>query len=72
MVAIVSTCPWTKCPPIRVEAETARSRFRGLEVVREPRLVRRRVSGETPTLKCVGVKWVIVRQVPNRVSRGYY
>ena len=32
--------------------------------MREPRFVRRRVSGETPTVKCVGVKVVIVKHVP--------
>ena len=42
----------------------ARSRFRGEERVREPRFVRRRVSGETPTVKWVGVKVVMVRHVP--------
>lgn len=32
--------------------------------MREPRLVRRRVSGETPTVNWVGVKEVMVRHVP--------
>ena len=49
---------------MRVEAETARSRFTGEEGERAPRFVRRRVSGDTPTLKEVGVKEVRVRQVP--------
>lgn len=33
-------------------------------MVRADKLVRRSVSGEMPTLKVVGVKWVIVRHVP--------
>lgn len=49
-------------------AASARSRFtREEEGVREPRFVRRRVSGETPTVKVgvgVGEKEVRVRQVP--------
>ena len=45
-------------------ALTARSRFTLEDVVREPRFVRRRVSGEMPTTKEVGVKEVTVRQVP--------
>lgn len=45
-------------------ALTARSRFTGEDWEREPRLVRRRVSGDTPTMKWVGVKEVMVRQVP--------
>ena len=57
---------------MRVEAETARSRFTEEEAEREPRFVRRRVSGETPTVKWVGVvvevssavSEVMVRQVP--------
>ena len=32
--------------------------------MREPRFVRRRVSGETPTVNCDGVKEVMVRHVP--------
>lgn len=32
--------------------------------MREPRFVRRRVSGETPTVNWVGVKEVMVRHVP--------
>ena len=60
-----------------MEAETARSRFRLEEGVREERFVRRRVSGERPTLKDVGGlggwfseeegegrRAVMVRQVP--------
>ena len=41
--------------------------------MREPRLVRRRVSGETPTVKWVGVKAVMVRHVPGRcgISVGW-
>ena len=60
IVAMVSTWPWTKCPPMRVEGWTLRSRFtreEGVEeeeVRREEREVRRRVSGERPTLKDVG------------------
>lgn len=68
IVATVSTWPWTKWPPIRVVAETARSRFTLEFSFRLPRFVRRRVSGETPTLKVVGVKEVIVRHVPGRES----
>lgn len=49
---------------MRVVALTARSRFTGEEGAREPRLVRRRVSGDTPTVKWVGVKAVMVRHVP--------
>lgn len=45
-------------------ALTARSRFTREEVDRLPRFVRRRVSGEMPTVKEVGVKEVMVRQVP--------
>ncbi len=64
-----------------MEADTARSRFTREEVVgadgdevdgsgcREPRLVRRRVSGDTPTLNVEGVKEVIVRHVPVRYQR---
>ena len=65
---MVSTWPCTKCPPIRVEADTARSRFTGEEVVRVDREVRRRVSGDRPTLKDMGdeggFRAVMVRQVP--------
>ena len=32
--------------------------------MREPRFVRRRVSGETPTVNWEGVKVVMVRHVP--------
>ena len=32
--------------------------------MREPRFVRRRVSGDTPTVNWVGVKEVMVRHVP--------
>lgn len=51
---------------MRVDAKTARSRFTGEEAVKEPRFVRRRVSGATPTVKepVLGVKLVTVRQVP--------
>ena len=49
-------------------AATARSRFTLEASFRLPRFVRRRVSGETPTLKVVGVKEVIVRHVPGRGS----
>ena len=51
-----------------MEAETARSRFRGEDVVRVERDVRRSVSGERPTLNDVGEEGgsraVMVRQVP--------
>lgn len=49
---------------MRVVALTARSRFTAEEAEREPRLVRRRVSGDTPTVKWVRVKVVMVRHVP--------
>ena len=49
---------------MRVVALTARSRFTGEDWLREPRFVRRRVSGETPTVNCDGVKEVMVRHVP--------
>jgi len=49
---------------MRVFAETARSRFSGEEAVSDTRFVRRRVSGAMVTLKVVGVKAVMVRQVP--------
>jgi hypothetical protein len=51
---------------MRVLAETARSRLTGEFLVKEPRLVRRSVSGETPTVKVPedGEKEVMVRQVP--------
>ena len=39
---------------MRDEAATARSRLTCEETVREPRFVRRRVSGERPTLKVSG------------------
>lgn len=45
-------------------ADTARSRLTLLCCFREPRFVRRRVSGETPTTKESSVKDVTVRQVP--------
>lgn len=45
-------------------AETARSRFTFELCAKLPKLVRRRVSGETPTLNSVDVKDVIVRHVP--------
>ena len=45
-------------------AETARSRFTFEPVVKEPKFVRRRVSGATPTVKEEVVKVVTVRQVP--------
>lgn len=49
---------------MRVLAETARSRFTFDPVVSEPRFVRRRVSGATPTVKEDVVKEVTVKQVP--------
>ena len=49
---------------MRVVALTARSRFMGEDCVREPRFVRRRVSGDTPTVNWEGVKEVMVRHVP--------
>jgi len=49
---------------MRVLAETARSRFTRLSFVRDPRFVRRRVSGATPTTKDSDVKEVTVKQVP--------
>lgn len=49
---------------MRVVALTARSRFTGEDWKREPRFVRRRVSGETPTVNWEGVKEVTVKQVP--------
>lgn len=51
---------------MRVSARTARSRLTRDEVVSEPRLVRRRVSGAMPTVKVggAGVKEVTVRQTP--------
>src|ERR1700709_106357 len=64
IVATVSTCPCTKCPPIRVVAETARSRLTLLFCLRDPRFVRRSVSGATPTLKEDFSKEMTVRQVP--------
>lgn len=67
MVATVSTWPCRKWPPKRVSARRARSRLRWEDLVRLPRLVRRRVSGAMPTLKVVGEgRAVIVRQVPWR------
>jgi len=51
-------------PPMRVLALTARSRFTSEAWPREPRFVRRSVSGEMPTTKEVVVKEVMVRQVP--------
>lgn len=45
-------------------AETARSRFTFDAVRRDPRFVRRRVSGATPTTNVSFVKDVTVRQVP--------
>lgn len=45
-------------------AETARSRFTLLSFFREPRFVRRRVSGATPTLNEDLSNQVTVRQVP--------
>ncbi|KAL8933709.1 MAG: hypothetical protein Q9216_006239, partial [Gyalolechia sp. 2 TL-2023] len=59
IVATVSTWPWTKCPPMRVVAETARSRFTLLEGRRRDRFVRRRVSGDVPTLNVEGVNEVM-------------
>lgn len=53
---------------MRVVALTARSRFTEEEVRRAPRFVRRRVSGDTPTVKWVGVKEVMVRHVPALVN----
>jgi hypothetical protein len=47
-----------------VLAETARSRLTLLPCLREPRFVRRKVSGATPTLKEDLSNWVTVRQVP--------
>jgi hypothetical protein len=67
MVATVSTCPCTKWPPIRVEADTDRSRLTFPPSFKEPRFVLRRVSGATPTLKKEeedGSNSVMVRQVP--------
>ena len=64
IVAMVSTWPWTKWPPIRVVALTARSKFTFEPSFRLPRFVRRSVSGETPTLNWEGVKDVMVRHVP--------
>ncbi|KAK5624375.1 hypothetical protein RRF57_000091 [Xylaria bambusicola] len=49
--AVVSTWPCTKCPPIRVSARTARSRFTRESLVSCPRFVSRSVSGAMPTLK---------------------
>lgn len=37
--------------------------------MREPRFVRRRVSGETPTVNWVGLKEVMVRHVPDLGGR---
>jgi hypothetical protein len=64
MVATVSTWPCTKWPPMRVEAETERSRLTLAPSVREPRFVLRSVSGATPTLKVLWSNSVMVRQVP--------
>lgn len=61
---MVSTWPWTKWPPMRVVAETARSRLTLLSLTREPRFVRRSVSGAQPTLNEVVSNHVTVRQVP--------
>jgi hypothetical protein len=47
-----------------VLAETARSRLTLLPCVREPRFVRRNVSGATPTLKEALSNEVTVRHVP--------
>jgi hypothetical protein len=49
---------------MRVCDETARSRLTESPCAREPRFVRRRVSGATPTVKEESVKEVTVRQVP--------
>ncbi|KAM3066378.1 hypothetical protein ACMFMF_011936 [Clarireedia jacksonii] len=62
--ATVSTCPCTKCPPMRVFAETARSRLTSELTSSEPTFVRRRVSGAHPTVKLSLVKLVTVRQIP--------
>jgi len=68
MLAMVSTCPWTKCPPKRTSPLTARSRLTctGLEDGGRDwgNVVRRRVSGERSTVKVSLLKEVIVRQVP--------
>jgi hypothetical protein len=47
-----------------VFADTARSKFTLLSFFNEPRFVRRRVSGATPTLKEDVENHVTVRQVP--------
>ena len=56
----MSTWPCTKWPPIRDEAERARSRLTGEETRRELRFVRRRVSGERPTLNVSGAEGVVL------------
>jgi hypothetical protein len=69
----VSTWPWTKCPPMRVSAETARSRLTFEPFCSAPRLVRRSVSGAHPILKddlsnSVTVRHVPVSRQPGRVA----
>lgn len=64
MLATVSTCPWTKCPPIRVLALTALSKLTLDPCFKAPRLVRRRVSGATPTLNEDLSNSVTVKHVP--------
>jgi hypothetical protein len=49
---------------MRVCDDTARSRLTESPCASEPRFVRRRVSGATPTVKVESVKAVTVRQVP--------
>src|SRR3954468_17431586 len=71
MLPVASTCPWTKCPPIRASARTGRSRFTWSPRCSEPSAETLMVSGEismwTPS---AGSADTTVRQTPFTASES--
>ena len=59
-----STCPCTMWPPMRSDADRARSKFTEPPADRSPREVRRMVSGERSTENSFAARATAVRQAP--------
>src|SRR3990172_3253746 len=64
ILPVASTCPCTKCPPIRPPNARDRSRLTRSPLTIFPRLDRRRVSGITSTAKCGMDMSMTVRHTP--------
>ena len=67
-VVVVSTCPWTRCPPSAVSGVAAHSRFTCEPRARRPSVVRERVSGTTSHANERSSRAATVRQTPDTLT----